>query len=158
VGDAVTTIAVLSEDATDCIVHRDARPSDLHFFLNSWLRSQRLVPPHHLTDNRTYFGAFKARIERLLRADKTTAIVAVNVADAEQIYGYIVYEPGVVHFAYVKSPFRRFGICRSLVNAAFPEPPNPLVCTSSCGLFANLQHAFNLEYNPWLLEEQKETK
>jgi GNAT superfamily N-acetyltransferase len=47
--------------------------------------------------------------------------IAVSATDPDQIFGYIVSEPGVVHYLFVKETFRRMGIGKALLTSALDD-------------------------------------
>lgn len=49
------------------------------------------------------------------RAD-INIFVACKEDDEDLIFGYIVFEPKTIHFAYVKEAFRRVGVGRKLLG------------------------------------------
>jgi ribosomal protein S18 acetylase RimI-like enzyme len=60
-----------------------------------------------------------AIVEGLL--SRSTAIIACNPEDPDHIVGYIVFEDGVIHWLYVKKPFRQRGIGRELLAIAYKD-------------------------------------
>ena len=99
---------------------RDGRESDWPFVFATWLRAyadSRAV--HALTDDkREYFTAHHAIVEAILHRGKL--VIATALGDENTILGYAVYEPGVLHFCYVKASFRKHGVGRALVQACGP--------------------------------------
>lgn len=67
---------------------------------------------------RVFFPEFSQVIDHLLLNAKT--IVACNEEHPQTIFGYMIFDPDVVHYVFVKAAFRRFEIARDLIAHAFP--------------------------------------
>lgn len=66
-----------------------------------------------------FFDYQQRLIEALLRRPKTQVLVACQYNDADLIFGYLVGEPPrILHWVYVKKPFRNSGIMARLIKAA----------------------------------------
>lgn len=101
------------------LVTRPALESDKSFILSSWLRSYRHCPDSNLADV-FFFGAYRPIAEYLLA--KCTVEVVTPEGKDDLILGYAVYEPGVVHWVYVKKDFRKNGIAKMLILKAGQNP------------------------------------
>lgn len=110
---------------------RGPRPEDLPWIYSSWIRSWTGTDAFRRTcqscgartgPDRTWAcQATHTLATALMKRDGTQVIVACNPKDMDQMLGYVVAEPErrVLHWIYVKHPFRRLGIGRNLVLAAF---------------------------------------
>lgn len=91
------------------IAVRHARQGDVGFIMKSWLRSYNNTRVHKHDREAGYWTAHKAVIATLMA--RSTTLMAVNVEDSDQIFGFMVAESGsdplVVHYAYVKSFARK---------------------------------------------------
>lgn len=131
---------------------RDAVPGDLAFIYNSWLLSYRDDSILALDTSRTiFFDQYSLVVDNLL--ETSNVLVACKQDEENVIFGYLVYEGKVAHYAFVKEAFRELGIAQSLVAEAFGEGElSQLICThrtqSSKPIFED--HKF-LIYNPFLL-------
>lgn len=101
---------------------RQYQPSDFNFIAHSFLRSQRgSREARHMIDS-VYYPAYKERLETMLRISDVYVVCAE--ADTDQIAGYLVTSKigdwDVVHYLYVKHPFRRMGIARDALNHVLP--------------------------------------
>jgi hypothetical protein len=96
------------------VVIRQAVEADVPFIFNSWLKSYRASC--RSISNPVYFEFQHKTIEALLK--RCQVQVACNATDANQLYGYIVYEQIdgvlVVHYCYIKDAFRRIGLLPKL--------------------------------------------
>ena len=99
---------------------RPLRESERPFVLSSWLRSYRNAPTMRLVDNATYYAKQAELILAVLDASRTT--VAADPEDDTVIWGFIVVEYDVCHYAYVKHLMRRNGIAREMWLAAGSPP------------------------------------
>lgn len=126
---------------------RPAAPTDVPFILNSWLRhyhehgeGARHVP------NDVYFSAqgHHGLVVKLLR--ESTVLVACTDDDQDAILGWACLAPPVLHYVYVKAPFRRLGIGRALLSAG----PLDTVTHWTPAVRAWRERGHGYTYNPYL--------
>lgn len=96
--------------------------ADKNFILASWLNNARYSRMTSRIPSDIYFKWHQRVIERIWdRAGSITSIAALK-EDPSIILGYLCYEElvtePVIHFCYVKKPFRKEGIARSLFKRA----------------------------------------
>lgn len=104
---------------------RPGREGDLPLVYHSWLHTLREASPWDVLSRTVYFRGQHAVIENILA--RAGLVVAALEDDPDQILGYAVAEPGVLHWVYVKSLFRRYGVARALL--AELDLPSPVVYT-----------------------------
>jgi GNAT superfamily N-acetyltransferase len=112
-------------------------PTDIDFVFDSWLRSyfhylktkthfqNRELDPNWkdpLLDIQVFFPEHRRIIENL----DATVLLAVNPEDTEQIYGWMCAshpneEAVILHYCFVKQPFRHLGISKELLKASLKE-------------------------------------
>ena len=99
------------------------RITDEAFVIDSWMRSFYTNSPFTIYLPRKEFQVKHLPIiNRLI--GKSTIRLAVEGMSPDIIVGYIVYEPEVMHYVYVKEAFRGFGIGRRLIaQCDFPSCP-----------------------------------
>lgn len=117
------------------------------FVFSSWLKSHRNEGDNKHMANDVYFARMQHRINSLLHRSAT--IVAHNPDDAGQIYGWMCFEgpPPVIHYVYVKYPFRRLGVARRLFAIANPiGAPIRVTHTGRCS--GAVKHRYQLTYDP----------
>jgi hypothetical protein len=134
---------------------RYAGVDDIPFIFSSWLRSYRETRAVKVLDNRTYYAGQHAVIEGLMQRPNIIVEIACDVQDPEQIYGYVVYESRsdgpLIHWTYVKLPFRAFGIGSSLVKAACENVPgDKITVTHLPKMEKKLFENESVIYNPYL--------
>lgn len=95
------------------ITLRPMKVEDYNFISNSYLKSYRNAPGVSILDNSIYYDEFKKRLDYLLL--NTECIVACHVDDPDQIFGYRIGSKPIIHYVYVKWPFRRLGIAKQLL-------------------------------------------
>lgn len=99
---------------------RQATTYDHNMVYSSWLQSNRNAALYALVPNTVYFHEFHKIIESIL--EKGAVFVACDKEDPDQIFGYVVTEYSdiddtlVVHWIYVKHPFRNNGVAQSLMT------------------------------------------
>jgi hypothetical protein len=100
---------------------------DLKFILKSWIRSYARSPYAGAMTRSRLVGAIKGTIGDLLRREDCVATMACNPNNSDQIFGFVVYETNcdtpVLHYVYVKAPFRGFEIGSDLVSVARGNRP-----------------------------------
>lgn len=108
----------------------DVRPmqaGDAGLVYDSWLKSYRAAKrqqveadPAALFNARKYDSSQGQLIDRLLQ--RSAVIVLCSPSDESEVFGYVVFERlgtrAVLHWLYVKHPFRQLGFARRLFNAA----------------------------------------
>lgn len=100
------------------LVVRRAVESDYVFIMDSWMRSYRKSPDSNLPDS-FFFAAYRAIAGLLLKTSTVEVMVTPDNNDA--ILGYVVYDPGVVHWVYVKRDYRESGLAHILIKRAGAE-------------------------------------
>jgi len=132
------------------IAVRLARADDLAFIRNSWLRNYHEHGHLSHVPNGVFFSddGHWGVVDRCLRGSAT--LVAHPEGDDDSILGWSCAAPGILHYAYVKAPFRRLGIARALLVMG----PKPLTtCTHWTPVireWASRGRAYT--FNPYLLE------
>jgi GNAT superfamily N-acetyltransferase len=107
------------------IATRPAVADDLAFVFSTWLKGYRYGSSFGRGGmrNSVFYPAHREILEAILGREATDVLIA-SVADTPGIdVGYLVYEPNVLHWLYVKESFRRRGIARMLLLAAGFQPP-----------------------------------
>lgn len=92
--------------------------ADWHFVLDSWLRSFRHGNDHaRAADMRPFFTQEQDGIERARERGAVFSIACADY-DEEQIFGWACYEEMLLHYVYVKQPYRQTGIATALLGGA----------------------------------------
>lgn len=78
-----------------------------------------------LTGIKSGFMSDKCReLEMLMQ--KSEALIVCDPEDAEFIFGYVIYkkidDALIIHFAYMKNPFRKCGLMRKVIREHFKVP------------------------------------
>lgn len=103
---------------------RNARPDDIPFIYSTWLKSYRTGSGLGLASGKhAYFITYNLIIDYILEKPDAHVWVAVKPDEPNVIYGYLVCEPTILHYVYVKDGFRKLGIAASLYKTAFYERP-----------------------------------
>jgi len=101
-------------------------PDDMNFILNSWKKSFR--GSRGEWKNRQYFAEANRRIMRIMnRLPKIR--IACDPLDPKHIFGWIVAEPPVLHYIYVKNVFRRAGVAQTLLATVDLSTAAKIHCT-----------------------------
>lgn len=103
-------------DKKALITTRPGTLEDINFVYATWLKGLRYGNDWFLLiDQDVYFKHYHDVIETILSRPNTAIRVACLVEDPSVIIGYSVYEGPVVHWAFVKKPWRKIGICKDLM-------------------------------------------
>lgn len=131
------------------IVLREPTAADIPFLFSSWLKSSRNEGANRHMGNDVYYAAMKPRVTDALRRGRI--VVASTLDDAWQIVGWICFEPGAVHYVYVKYPFRHLGVARRLFGIANPSG-EAIACSSTGICFEPVRARYRLTFDPSRLE------
>ena len=134
--------------------------NDYGFVSKSYLKTCRNTKfPHEVVN--TIFYAGQANLLNNYLVHRSTILVACDVNNSSNIYGYIIYERiqgiFVCHMVYVKLPFRNLGIAKALFKATGHDPFNfnhtgiASVKKHIIGQTQYKEESHNLIYNPYVL-------
>lgn len=131
---------------------RVLKQEDIPFILGTWLKSYR--KENKEVHNEIYFPNQTQKIKDLL--NQSQIMLTINPEDEDHIYGYVVYQPidqelNLIHYAYTKRTFRRFGIFNHMMNLI--SGGHPQVVTHITDYFKSLKDKYKLIYNPYLKEK-----
>ena len=147
------------------IATRRATPSDLEFVRGSWRDSHRMSHTAGPIPMDAYPHVYDALIKRLLEREGVFVVVMHSDQEAppNDVLGWACVEEGVraparvrengqwvdrfhelkqplVHYVYVKQPFRLHGVARSLLTAAGVDTELPWIHTFSTAVVAKLRN------------------
>lgn len=133
---------------------REAQGADLPFIYSTWTNSYRYDSVLGKScRNSVFFREYNKVIDHILIQPDTKVAVACSPANAEVIFGYMVYQPGIIHYAFTKEVFWRFGIQRSLLQWL----GGAKIVTHRTNMIKPLLECHpELTYNPFLLFKQAE--
>ncbi len=129
------------------IALRPMKIEDYNFISNSYLKSYRNAPGVSILDNPTYYSEFKRRLDYLLLTSE--CVVACHIDDPDQIFGYRIGSVPVLHYVYVKYPFRRFGVAKALLKE-FDLGKEFTIITHQPKRWSELMKKYNLVFNSQL--------
>ncbi len=137
---------------------RSIQPSDTSFIMNSWLKSYRYDSyfTKRITDT-IFYKYHHVICTRILERPTTQVLVACDPEDSNVIYGYLVYEKDansskyVVHYGYVKGPFRTLGIVSTLLKASELDLNESYVSHWTTATDWIIKKFPNLTYVPYLI-------
>jgi len=133
------------------IAHRQATADDLPFIYSTWVRTSLASPLAKHVLPSTHQTAQRQLAERLLIASQV--LVASLEDEPAVILGYLIYRPGVVHYAHVKKVFERRGILSGLLDAADLDIEECHLTHFTYDCLRLLKRWPRLRYNPYLLME-----
>lgn len=104
---------------------RPYKPSDLSFIFDSWLNSWRVSRWAGTIPNHLYYDTQRACIEGLIHRGAQIVVLGVDT-DPNFIIGWMCFElkddVPVVHYIYIKDPYREFAFERQLLSHLPPKP------------------------------------
>ena len=133
---------------------RPGQHGDAHFLLSTWLKSYRNSAFAQRISNDVYFRGHQEQIATILGIEGTAVTVVCAKDDEDQILGYVVYNTlvPILHYAYVKYPFRNVGLGSLLIKMVGAlHPGQALNCTHLAKQWDSVSRKFNLLYNPYYL-------
>jgi len=137
------------------ILIRQYKESDLSFIFSTWLRSYKFNSSFAKQINNTVFYTYHHKLIEAILARGATVLVACDALNPEVVFGYLVFEQAgdldIVHFSYIKKPFRGFGIFTELLRIGQVSLDKATFThyTTKCNKFLELNKA--LTYNPYLV-------
>jgi hypothetical protein len=136
------------------VSYRQACVDDRNFILSSWLRSYRYSSAATKVPNDIYFSerGQEGLCKRLLSNCHT--VIACDRDEPEQIYGWMCWRPGVLHFTLVKSIYRGHGLLSAMFDVARLGQKEPLVVTHYTRPASRWRERRTVIYNPYLLLEE----
>lgn len=101
------------------ILLRQLTADDIPFLYDSWLNSYRDSPFFSKKIRSSIFFKFHRKIVSKL-LEKSQVIIAAAKEDPDIIIAYIVFDETkrILHYVYVKEPFRHLGIASKLLDIA----------------------------------------
>jgi len=129
---------------------RSPQSDDIAFIYATWLNSQKYDSDIGLSTTKTvFFEEYRTVIDHILAKDTTKVLIACDKQHPSTIFGYIVYEPDVVHYVVVKEAFWNLKIASTLLKTAFPQGVG--VTSHKTDMALPYIAKLNLIYNPFLL-------
>lgn len=125
---------------------RPAIPSDISFIYQTWLKSYKHDSAFGKSVRTSiFFPRYRTILDTLLA--KADVLVACHPDNSDIILGYMVSEPLVLHYAFVKESFRRLGVAKALYEAS----GMPLVLSHRTEAIQGILDTHSLVYDPFIL-------
>jgi len=132
---------------------RKADEGDISFIYSSWLKSY--AAQNKDQPKITVYKMHREVARRLLEDGIT--LVACMEDNPDQVLGWLCAQriPKflVIHYCYVKAPFRRFGLARALVDAFEYRPGEPVALSHKGYICKDLKGRYEFLYVPHLQQE-----
>lgn len=98
--------------------------SDLNFILSSYAESFRRSPYSGVLPDKAYYDAARDHFSQIMKREnaQTLLCVAEGEAPPNDLFAWVVWEPGVLHYVYVKHLFRGMGVARDLLRRTGLDP------------------------------------
>lgn len=143
----------MSEVSNVPVLFRPLALEDKSFFFNSWLKSFRFGTLCKNVENTIYYLNQHKIIEGIVKRSKV--VVCCNADDPKLIYGYICWEivdgQFVLHFMYVKEPYRKLGLAKMLMQQTGHDFTTLGCYTHQTKVSYYYEEKYNLIYHPYLL-------
>lgn len=136
---------------------RDYEPNDRAMVANNWLRSFRESPYAKHMRNDVYYGGHSPLVNALIDACQIrVASIYVPSHDlpsgpeSRVDIGWVCFQPGVLHYAYVKELYRRSGVSSALLESAgVPNWEDPVYTHRRPPFSGFLVSKWGLDYDPY---------
>jgi hypothetical protein len=126
---------------------RDGIKTDINFIYKTWLDSYRYDSDlGKQCRNSIFFPQYQLIIDSILYND-AKVLVCCKPDEEDIIFGYIIYEPDILHYIFVKQAFQNLGIGMQLYRKA----QSPKIYTHKTNNFLNFSNRNEMIYNPFLL-------
>lgn len=106
--------------------------------------------------HKTFFDGHQKLLLRLLLKPTVNVSICCDGDDPWHLFGYLISEPKIVHFIYIKKDLRKFGIATKLLeNSGFKKNLEGAQFSHYTGTSELLWKEGKVkgEYNPYLLLE-----
>jgi hypothetical protein len=129
----------------DLVAIRPGVQTDVNFILATWLRGLRYGNDwFEAMESESFFRNYSKIINGLLAKDGVQVAVACLHDDPDVILGYLVSEGDKIHWAHVKSAWRKIGIASSLA----PENVKTVTHLTRAGM-AILKRRPSIKFDPF---------
>lgn len=98
---------------------RPPKPTDLNFIQSTFYKSMRRESTLGRQCSGRVFRQFQEVIDYIL--SRSTILVSCVDESEDAIIGYLIYEPDVVHYAYVRPSSQQLDVAKEMVQHAFPD-------------------------------------
>jgi hypothetical protein len=128
---------------------RPGKIEDLPFIYSTWLRAYKYSSDFARSiSSEVYYKFHHLLIERIITRS-AQVLVACESENLDVVFGYLIAEGPVIHFAYVKKPFRDLGIGTSLLKMYGKMPQYVSHLTKDGKKF--LEAHPTVRYNPYVV-------
>lgn len=93
---------------------RDAKVADQAFISSTFLKGNYYGNPYYRQIDKDTFMLHYQEVLKSLLIRCTTKIACLQ-SDEDVIIGYSVYEPGVLHWVFVKDVWRKIGVAKDMI-------------------------------------------
>lgn len=103
-------------DKKSLITNREYIADDYNFILATWLRGLYYGNDwFNKIPKTTFMENYHKVIDHIIKKPNTKIAVSCLLEDPNVILGYSVYEPKILHWVFVKQPWRGIGIAKDLI-------------------------------------------
>jgi ribosomal protein S18 acetylase RimI-like enzyme len=137
---------------TKLITIRQARESDRHYVINTWLRSYREHSTWKLLyymPEKEYNIRYRRIILSILQSPNVTLSILTPSDDDSLILGYAVYEPTTLHYIHVRKEFQKLGLAKLLISHLFDG--RNMRYSHQTKPFQARFNLVNWDFTPWLI-------
>lgn len=137
------------------ILYRPAEPTDLPYFLSTWLQGARTWDCNSFMSNNDYFKYYRNEVIQILGS--CFIKVAYEESVPEIITSWLAYsltpsQELIIHFVYTRSKLWKRGMARDLIASVYPDLSKPIFATmlpKKLYIAIREQHP-NIHFNPYL--------
>jgi GNAT superfamily N-acetyltransferase len=139
--------------------------------MDAWIESFRESHAAGPIPMAMYRRFYREVLTWILEREGCQVLVACNSEDENQVFGFLVHETGnldrrtrrpvpVIHYLFIKQPYRRLGVASELLRAAKIDPRHPFLFTfkTATGTDVIRKKKLGANWSPLLVRFPKRTK
>ena len=136
----------MSKSNPEGVIIRAATSDDMNFIYSSWL-SAIATSEKRRTPKDIVYKNHRPIMERALA--ESSVLIACMDDYKDQILGWLCYDRDILHYLYIKQPFRKHGLANMLIEHTGVK--EPLTVTHWTWRLWDISKTHKLVYNPYLL-------
>lgn len=138
------------------IIIRPFEEKDTNFIINSWLKNYKFSSRFAQSITaKVYYANHEPIVKNIINRCASYSLIATLEDAPRVILGYIVFQPTgqshILHYVYVKYPFRGNGICSELMREAQIDKHCFIYTHLTSPVVEYVEDNQDILYNPYLI-------
>lgn len=103
---------------------RPPTPTDENFILSSWLESYRRSPWSGVLPDTAFYDSHRTHLQSIVSRPATSILCcyAPSEAPPNDLFGWVCWEGGTLHYIYIKHLYRKMGVAKALLARTGLDP------------------------------------